>query len=106
MKEKVMLTLVEEEFRQEYSSYKRLLEILRNQEERMQQTCLRLGQIAVREGLWHDLRELPLTEGKIAQVTLVRKDESLHFAKGPAMPGEIYEKEKDLSKGFLFLVTM
>lgn len=102
----IMLSMFEEEFRKEYSSYKRMLEVIRNQEKRMKQTCLRLGQLAVKERLWHDLSELAGQEGVIAQVTLVRNDNSLVFIKDPGKSiMELYSEEKYLSKGYLFLVT-
>ena len=103
----VGLSLLEKEFRKEYSSYRRLLDLLCDQEDRMKAICFRLGQAAVRNGLWHGLEELLLQEGEIAQVTLVRKDGTLVCMSPAGLdPKKLYEEEKELSKGFLFLVTI
>ena len=101
----VRLSLIEKEFSKEYSSYRRLFGLLCNQEERMRATCIRLGDVAVKNGLWHDLADLPLQKGEIAQITLVRKDGALvYISPAGITPKKLYEKEKGLSKGYLFLV--
>ena len=73
----------------------------------MKAICFRLGQAAVRNGLLHGLEDLHLQEGEIAQVTLVRKDGTLVYMSPAGLdPKKLYEEEKELSKGFLFLVTI
>ena len=48
-----------------------------------------------------------MQEGEIAQVTLVRKDGTLVCMSPEGLdPKKLYEEEKELSKGFLFLVTI